>query len=153
MDIRRDVPTTSYPALLLPEGLIRNPHAALPNGPPARPAPPETVRQWQDIGFTVAARAHNHYLDFEAYDTTFANQGVVYHTPSMTPTDDRAEAEVFLSGSIKWDGCANVFFDAQEDACLHFCGRADAMRVGALLGRLYDLAAELVERWDAECAA
>jgi hypothetical protein len=59
-------------------------------------------------------------------------------------TDDFDDANVFLSGRIKWDGCADMKFDEQETVMLHFCGRNDVANLGALLPRLYDLAAELM---------
>jgi hypothetical protein len=59
-------------------------------------------------------------------------------------TREFADADVFLSGRIKWDGCSDMKFDEQERVMLHFCGRSDAVNLGMLMARLYDLAAELM---------
>jgi hypothetical protein len=75
-------------------------------------------------------------------------------------TEDFDEADAFLSGDIKWDGCSNWDFHTDEwdfhtDECMaHFCGRSNAERVGRLLGALYDLAAEMMpDVFDKELAA
>lgn len=57
------------------------------------------------------------------------------------------EAEVYLSGSIKFDGCSNMKFDEQDRVMLHFCGRKQAVDIGVLMDRLYSLAAELMPRY------
>lgn len=58
------------------------------------------------------------------------------------PLERIAEAEVYLHGEIKWDGCSNWFFDEQERAMLHFCGSADAEKIGKLFCELYELTGE-----------
>jgi hypothetical protein len=66
-------------------------------------------------------------------------------------TLDRSEAEVFLHGHVKWDGCSNLHFDEQDRVMLHFCSKQQAGDIGRLLERLYDIAAELMgDHWDGE---
>lgn len=122
------------------------------------------VYQPTKIGeYLIIAEAHEYYCEFTCYDCMGMSLGADggYTTPLYTvkdaidcseSTENSDDAQVFLSGSIKWDGCANLTFDEQETAALHFCGRSDAQRVGKLLDRLYDLAGELIPKWDAECA-
>jgi hypothetical protein len=67
-------------------------------------------------------------------------------------TEDFAESQRFLSGSIKWDGCSN--WDWHTDGCLmHFCGRGEAVSIGTLMTKLYDIAADRLPTFDAEFAA
>ena len=64
---------------------------------------------------------------------------------------DFDKAEVFLSGSIKWDGCSN--WDFHTDECMkHFCGRAQAVGIGALMDHLYQIASERVINYDKSIA-
>lgn len=104
---------------------------------------------WPDINFAAEAVPGN--------DGYFANvrvwhlmgvqpDGTVLYTRephgSPEPTEDREEADVYLHGHIKWDGCANLHFDEQDRVMLHFCGLRGAKAAGTLLERLYELAGE-----------
>lgn len=48
---------------------------------------------------------------------------------------------IFLSGSVKFDGCSNWDFHT-DDTLMHFCDQAEAEGLGRLLGRLYQIARE-----------
>lgn len=113
-----------------------------------------------DIEYVVETwQEHNTILDFKVYSVFGLNwsgpngEGGEYmlckdndgRTEGVT---DISEASVFMSGSIRWDGCSNLRFDGQDDIMLHFCGKQSAVDVGTLLGRLYDLAADEIESWD-----
>jgi hypothetical protein len=50
------------------------------------------------------------------------------------------KAATYLSGTIKWDGCCDMKFDAQEECMLHFCGIEGVQNLGKLLEKLYNLA-------------
>lgn len=63
-------------------------------------------------------------------------------------TEDLDRAQVYLHGGIKWDGCSNWSFDEQERCMLHFCGRRSIRQLTVLFDRLYDLAAELIPKFD-----
>ena len=56
--------------------------------------------------------------------------------------------ELMLSGSIKWDGCANVFLGdcakGDHHVLSHFCERARIENFGKALPLCYDLAKELL---------
>jgi hypothetical protein len=122
---------------------------------PTRFYPPSNHDQ-----FLIVATPHEHYCEFRCYaclgfeaDSKGEYTIPLYERdedgPSPEAISDFAQAAVYLSGSIKWDGCANLQFDEQERCMLHFCGREDARKVGKLIDRLYDLAAELFPKWDA----
>ena len=110
-------------------------------------------RYFADIEYRVVASAKSHWMDFKAYKAMVVDGQPVYERegsvcPMSDASPDLAGAQVFLSGHVKWDGCSNVVFDEQEQAALHFCGKEMATNVGVLLGRIYDLAAELIPAWD-----
>jgi len=69
-------------------------------------------------------------------------------TNSWETTRDISKAQVFMSGNIKWDGCSNIVFDAQEYSALHFCGKNDLLNVGRLLHCIYDFAARNIPKAD-----
>lgn len=67
-------------------------------------------------------------------------------------TDNVDQAKVFLEGQIKWDGCSDWLFNQGEsgNSMLHFCGSADAVAIGALLGKLYEIAKSEIEQGNNE---
>lgn len=69
---------------------------------------------------------------------------LVYTRPDFDVTTDPAEAAVFASGQLKWDGC----MDLNPQDLWHFCSLADAMNVRDLLALLYGLGAEHIEKWN-----
>jgi hypothetical protein len=50
---------------------------------------------------------------------------------NLTPNMD--EAEKFITGSIKWDGCSHLYFPDY----IHYCSSEDAANLGKLLSDLY----------------
>jgi hypothetical protein len=102
---------------------------------------------------------HRSVLDFEVLEIAgeqvapfkavlFKRRGDTFDEWTADPT----AADVFLSGSIKWDGCSNWNFDAQQDCMLHFCGVKQASGIGRLMARMYDIAAAEIESFDRELA-
>jgi hypothetical protein len=130
---------------------------------------------WKDIGYYCAVEVHEHWLEVKVYQFYLWREydepewdGESPLVPGEAPSGhafDRedakstpcpvkrvSEAELFLSGSVKWDGCSNLRFDHQDNVMLHFCGRKEATSIGVLLGRLYDLAAAMVPAFDESLA-
>lgn len=65
---------------------------------------------------------------------------------SYETTTDRAQAEVFLCGEVKWDHCSHLTF---TESYHHFCSREQASNIGVLLGRIYDTSKEIMGKsWD-----
>jgi hypothetical protein len=59
------------------------------------------------------------YITFDAYrdaSTTFKVEQVI----SWNLREEPIETEVYLTGSMKWDGCTNIDFGGES--CLHLCG-------------------------------
>lgn len=121
------------------------------------------IFQPKEIGdFWIKATHGDYSCDFVCIQcVALGDSGGKYDIPwypraGATAGHDQVEkpelAQVYLSGHIKWDGCANLRFDEQDRVMLHFCGRRDAEKVGKLLGRLYDNAADLITRWDKSLA-
>jgi len=111
---------------------------------------------WEDIRYYCVAEPKEYHVDFKVYELLGTKDGQPVFQCADTlsspdPVSAVEEAQVYLSGHIKWDGCANLLFDAQEvcgvPCSLHFCGKSAATSVGTLLGRMYDLMPELLPRW------
>lgn len=99
----------------------------------------------QDLSFTVIAMVHSHSVVFTIYEIMAWEEGDV---PLYGDYSDSLEtAAVFLHGSVKWDGCSNWHFDAQDACMLHGCSREDLTRMGEVMGRCWDWAAQLLPNW------
>lgn len=101
-----------------------------------------------DIGIT---EIESHYMSFWVAEIAArTSDGEKYYTDSGQPnrqTTTLIDAQVFLSGSIKWDGCADLQF---PNNCYHFCGKEDAESFGRLLQKLYQLAGVLIINYEGE---
>jgi len=113
----------------------------------------EEIKHWNGIDFAVwmIRENDNPYVNFKAYEIVGYGVNpstILYHLENYTGSGDETEtldkAQVYLSGSIKWDGCSNMQFDEQENVMLHFCGKHNIEKLGTLLSRLYELAAEMM---------
>ena len=60
---------------------------------------------------------------------------------SPDPVPDIADADTYLEGYVKWDGCAVL-----NQGCPHWCGPADFVKHCELLRYIYTRANELMER-------
>jgi hypothetical protein len=105
---------------------------------------------YDDIGFYVrTTEVGSHHANF----VVFRVQGQMDDGQCVFEGSDGQavfsidEAQVFLHGDVKWDGCSNWYFDEQDEVMLHFCSKDEAMRLGLLMGRLYELAESLIEHW------
>lgn len=99
----------------------------------------------------VVTEKRSHWVGFKVYRVLgkTENGARVYnrdgYTSSPDPVEDRAAAQVAISGSIKWDGCSDITID---DEPLHFCGRSNMEEFAAVLSAIYDLAAELIPSYE-----
>lgn len=107
------------------------------------------VRHFPDIGYTVVAEAHSHHVSFKVYEVfgTDSN-GIVLWKASDTfgnaPCDKLEDAEVYLHGDVKWDGCSNWHFDEQDRVMLHGCSRGDLTNIGEVMARCWDWTKEVL---------
>jgi hypothetical protein len=115
------------------------------------------LQLWKDIGYLCVMEANSHYADFTVYQVVGSSgpcetEVSEFHRAGYKSSDDLVErveeAQIYLHGSVKWDGCADIAFDEQENVMLHFCGQTDATNIGVLLGRIYELAARMIPAWD-----
>ena len=103
-----------------------------------------------DLPYAAVAENHDHHVEFRVYTAmqmTAPWQGPGFQRrgarSSPDPVQHIEDAEVFLHGSVKWDGCSNWYFDEQDRIMLHFCGEEHGAEIGELFKRLYAWAREL----------
>lgn len=120
------------------------------------------VKNAIDLDFTIVAELHPNGIvaSFTIYDIACFSEGGtpgVYNVPewtrkgsddSMNSTSVIEEAEIYLHGCVKWDGCSDWHFDEQDRCMLHGCTRGDIQRFGDVMALCWDWAKELIgERW------
>lgn len=89
--------------------------------------------------------AYDAVLDEDIHERRMPRKNAVNGWDQTSKFED---AERYVRGSVKWDGCSDLSFD-DNNCALHFCSREDLGKVGRLLEALYDLAAEVIPHADA----
>jgi len=117
----------------------------------------KTRKDLEKLRFTVVAEVND---DMEkAYHVSYTVYTAHYFddvTPiSWVPkedcngrTDKLEEAEVFLHGDVKWDGCSNWWFDVEDEIALHCCERWEIARVSEAMLFCYDWTKELLPKFE-----
>lgn len=116
--------------------------------------PEAWIRHFFDLSFTVVAVPHSHWVEYTIYDIELVgNDGrPLWHKAgapcSPCPVKTLEEAEPYLHGTVKWDGCSNWHFDEQERVMLHCCSREELLRFSEVMARCWDWTAELCQHWE-----
>jgi hypothetical protein len=117
------------------------------------------TRHVESLNFTVVANVYSHYVEYVIYDIVAHGEGEtegVYDAPEWPrigqvcggdTVSNIVEAEVYLHGSVKWDGCSNWHFDEQDRVMLHGCSKEDIRRFGDIMALCWDWTAELCPAW------
>ena len=109
----------------------------------------------QGIGYLIEADVFDYYMKFKIFeifgqdvhgDIVFRAKSDYWRDTTLTTTD----ACVWMSGSVKWDGCSDWHFCDPEEVSLHFCDKESAENIGKLLGNCYDLAKEHIPHFEGE---
>lgn len=113
---------------------------------------PKRVRvDWTDIGYSAELTDMGYRADFIIKKIISCNPVLEWANEDETLTPDWSKADTFCHGDIKWDGCSNYWFDEQDKMCIpHACSREDLVNLGILLGRVFDIAAEIMTHADRE---
>ncbi len=85
--------------------------------------------------FTIEYNAHENYIEFTV------NEVVSWYEENVI-----CEEELYLNGSIKWDGCSNINF---EDG-LHLCGKYYWDMHCKMMNELWIFATDKIEHFDKE---
>lgn len=108
----------------------------------------KVVKRFFDDEFFVVAKSstdeidHFFWIDFVVYEVPATDSdgkryfNVKGYTGSGEYVENYEEAEIFIKGYLKWDGCTEWdFVDVG-----HFCGRESAHILTRIIDALYDMA-------------
>ena len=105
-----------------------------------------------DLRFTIVAKVAEYSVGYAVYSLQRCGKDDIclwVHKDNCNQTTNLLEdAEVFLHGFVKWDGCSNWWFDIADDIAMHGCDRRDLTRVGEVLGICYDWTKELLPNFE-----
>lgn len=114
------------------------------------------LKIFKDLGFAVAVdnEKWSHAIEYRIFeivaehpdsgDPMFQRNDSPYHPD---PVETIEEAEAYISGSVKWDGCSNWFF---RDDCYHFCGHDEAedmINVGKIMAECWKMTKQYCPNW------
>jgi len=113
------------------------------------------IQHWEDLEFTVVATPHEYHVDYVLYEIagyTEPGNKPLWPKKGADPGPDFVEslddAEPYLHGHVKWDGCSNWSFDEQDrGVMLHGCSRDDLLHLGEVMARCWDLTKGLCPNW------
>ena len=112
------------------------------------------VIYFDDIGYAAkVTNQESHRIEFVVYEiegVTDKGQRLFHKKDSPTnpdPVETMDEADVYLHGSVKWDGCSNWYFDEQNRVMLHGCSREDLTNLGEVMAKCWDYVKDNLESW------
>lgn len=107
------------------------------------------IKVFEDIGFVaIATKIEPHFVEFEIYRIWGIDaDGEILYISDCSPVSNIAEAEIYLDGNVKWDGCSNWHIQESERCCVHGCSREHLTAVGEVMARCWDWTAELCVNW------
>lgn len=102
-----------------------------------------------DFGVTVQYAVKGYSVDFTAFDVLgVADDGTQFYelkgaTSSNDDTDNIADAQPLVTGSVKWDGCSHYYFG--DAGYIHAHGRADIQKLTDALVVIYERCGSLMK--------
>ncbi len=110
------------------------------------------IKVFEDIGFVaIATKIELYRVEFEIYRIRGVDaDGEILYISDCHPVSNISAAEIYLDGSVKWDGCSDWHIQESERCCVHGCSRGDLTAVGEVMARCWDWTAILCERWEGD---
>jgi len=119
------------------------------------------VKHFPDMNYTVRAKVEESNVTYEIFRISATSLPNAEH-PDVTYSwrlngsrtqpsfaDNLDEAEVFVQGYVKWDGCSNWIFPENTYGCMfHACDKQTLVNIGLILGACHDWTSELLSCWD-----
>lgn len=98
------------------------------------------LQEGRFVQFVIDMKVDPYFIEFSVYEVISWNMDYSV-----------SEKELYLKGSIKWDGCSHVWF-GDEDNYLHLCGKDTWLNHCKVMVAIYALAEESIEKYDKEVA-
>ena len=105
---------------------------------------PLMTNEYGFINFMIQVEDYVEYsMRFKVFEVT-GWKADEYKTPD--------EMELYVRGTIKWDGCSHVYFGENDDGYLHLCGKSSWDDHCKMMEALWDLAAKTITKFNKSVA-
>ena len=106
--------------------------------------------------YTIVADIQDYRVDFIVYKIKALDETIEHDCPFYQKSEDMngettsvlQEAQIFLHGFVKWDGCSNWCFDQQDIAMIHCCSKEDLLNIGNVMAKCWEIAEEHCPNFD-----
>ena len=117
------------------------------------------IINYPELGFTIKLTPYDYYVEYEIYNivgeciSNNNEKNYYYNRNEYISSDDIVnnvyEAEKFIIGSVKWDGCSNwSFIEEKTSGCMyHFCNKQELENVGKILAECWELTKQHCKKW------
>lgn len=114
------------------------------------------IKHFKELGFTVVAEPKEYRVNYfiyeiEGYDS---DNNILFHRKNSPtwpdPIEDIKNADIFLHGHVKWDGCSNWHFDIQDRVMIHACERDELLNIGIIMAACWEWTKELCDKFEGD---
>lgn len=94
----------------------------------------------------------NFLIEFEEQDFEERANFKVYEVVSWTgDTSEPIDKELYLKGTIKWDGCSHIYF-GDGDGYLHLCGKHFFEQHKRVIDAIWDICSKKIINFNNDIA-
>ena len=110
------------------------------------------IKHFPDLGFSIVAFPGAYFVEYIIYAHDGCDNEIPYfHKQDSAcypdPVTTFEEADVFMHGDVKWDGCSNWYFDEMSRGAFHGCCREHLTNIGQIMGEAWDWTKEICQNW------
>ena len=90
---------------------------------------------------------HVQFIIYMEEDLDYYMNFKVYQVSSWSTNDDPCQMDLYVHGTIKWDGCSHLYFGDEyqdEDGYIYLCGKYYWDLHNKMMTNLYKLASEVI---------
>ena len=111
------------------------------------------IKHFNDPGYSVVITPDEYHVQYDVYEhegyyedgmPVFHMKGANTHPSPSTGIDD---AEIYMNGDVKWDGCSNWEINENDRCMLHGCNKDDLLNIGKIMGECWDMTKDYCKSW------
>jgi hypothetical protein len=93
----------------------------------------KTTIDCSDIGFDIiVSKVDEYHIEFHVHEIC----------------NGEIEEDIAIKGSVKWDGCANWWFQGLSDLAYHTCGLETIDNLSEVMRRCWNYTKDNLQTWD-----
>lgn len=93
-------------------------------------------------------------IEFKDQDFEVTADFKVYEVTAWDLNSTVCEKELYITGTIKWDGCCHITFGGEDkDGYIHLCGKGCFDNHVKVMNALWDICSKRIKRFDFDIAS